>query len=103
MPCPQWCTNPVGHDHETISRLHHRLIADLKFTEPGHHYTRALVGLTQMEALDVDVWGPGFDGRDPVFIDCQLAGEEVLTGPDARRLAAALVAAADAWDKVTGV
>jgi hypothetical protein len=52
----------------------------------------------QLEVLDVDVWGLG-DGPDPVFVGCQLEGEELLTGPAARHLAAALIEAADAWDK----
>lgn len=103
VPCPQWCTKPVGHDLTSDSRLHQRGIADLDFARPGCPSAQARVCLVQLEVLGVDVWGLG-DGSDPVFVGCQLQGDDLLTGPAARHLAAALTEAADAWDRAqTGV
>lgn len=105
LPCPCWCTLPPGHGfHDidpgdgTVLRFHEHTLA--RFSWP-HSYDsvtiKAGVELTQLERANADE--SRLLQRYPVVITAYTEGEE-LTGPQARQLAAALLNAADAWDRV---
>jgi hypothetical protein len=89
-PCPPWCTLPAGHgydtaDHTCVTRLHSRAFGD--------H-----VALVAAENLTVDEGGGHIEQAAPVI---DLANME-LTAAEARRLAAALLDAADVYDGMVG-
>lgn len=100
-PCPSWCEQPAGHgydmgDCEGESRAHSRDLGNL-FRSTG----RLAVGLS-LSAEEMVKLGP--DGvvvtLEPVQINLEADGNG-LTGPQAREVAARLLAAADLWDQVT--
>ncbi len=111
-PCPDWCTLAPGHgwdgaDIGTVTRGHGGILARTE---------RWTVELYLLEKADAQVvldehgrWediegqpGPSQYPDGPLIdIGPPAAGSELMTGPEARALAAALLEAADAWDKAT--
>jgi hypothetical protein len=100
-PCPPWCALPVGHGFDQIGddlhRFHRWEVASVDTAEGG----AAAISLT-VESLES---GQRTEAptRTPlsVCVYGYLEGDD-LTGPEARKLAAALLNAADEWDRITG-
>ncbi len=111
LPCPPWCERPAGHRFEfgapdtgLHGRYHSWTLASLTFPHPDKpgRECEVSVDLVQMD-----------EGRDhagpvlrtgPLFIGIsEIEGTAGMSGPMARRFAAALLDAADEWDRIEGV
>lgn len=88
-PCPAWCEDKPGHgyesgDHTCESRAHSRDFGDVSIlAEEFLTYTE--------DGMTLRIEAP------TIFVD----EGQGLTGPQARQLAAKLLAAADMWDRVS--
>lgn len=101
LPCPSWCVKPAGHPFTDsgcpdVDRRHLAAYTELSTPEVAGW---AVVKVFMMETVTIDDDGSQVDCTD-VEIDLNLRANE-LTGSDARQLAAALLDAADVWDRVT--
>ena len=98
--CPDWCALPAGHDFDRdgggVSRLHRREIATLDTEEGGPGAIRLTVECLESGRHEQAV------EQTPPSVCVHARGGDDLTGPEARRFAAALLNAADEWDRVTG-
>ncbi|MBA2443971.1 MAG: hypothetical protein H0V49_01400 [Nocardioidaceae bacterium] len=97
-PCPAWCTDQPGHGYDghlddDEVRFHTR-----EFPSDSGCYGSPLADLTAQERRRVTEYGVSVE-IDPAHI--WLYGDLDTTGPQARALAAAWIAAADCWDEVT--
>jgi hypothetical protein len=96
-PCPPWCRSSHQDDWDdgTVGRMHHADV-ELTFTYPEvGEWTCSVVLVQNDEALTRD--GPALHTWPAeIRIEPALDG---LSGPQARQLAAALLDAADAWDR----
>lgn len=98
LPCPEWCEQQAGHPlfedwpGAELSRFHTRTVAVTPFDVTLEQYETAL---TADGPTDRGVGADDFGIR----LSPDAGTGDPLTGPQARVLAAALLAAADAWDR----
>ena len=104
IPCPPWCDLAPGHgielddpsDSTWGSRFHRRTVADVS-TERGEN-----AACVDLECLETSR-GERIVVTTPVVLSIFGYREgDALDGPQARQLAAALLNAADEWNKITG-
>jgi len=99
LPCPEWCTLPDGHAFDDglggeLSREHTAAVAEVELPWSDAYHGRAKVAVVAVEnAYHPD--GPVNRSAPVVYV--QMSGG-ALSGSDARRIAAALLDAADVWD-----
>jgi len=96
LPCPSWCTLGAGHpfNREDVDGEHSR--DHERYFGPHVSGLRVQVDVKQYETADGPD-GPVISQERPA-ISAVGDGLEELTGPHARRVAAALLNAADLWD-----
>ena len=89
--CPSWCTKEPGHDLPAMTALD-----PLRFHERGFGELAGgvEVNLSQIETMSPDA--------APAPVTIEVWARDDLTGPEASQVAAALLDAADAWDKARG-
>jgi hypothetical protein len=106
LPCPTWCTQPRGHGFDgelpggsrVLIRNHETTLATIATTGPDGRETNAYVDIYAEETAASND-GPILSSGDPhIVVDGECTH---LTGREARRLAEALVAAAEARDEAT--
>ena len=98
--CPDWCALPAGHGFDRIgaglSRFHRREVATVDTEEGGTGAIRLNVECLESGQHEQDVEQTPLS----VCVYDYREGDD-LTGPEARQLAAALLNAADEWDRIT--
>lgn len=111
LPCPDWCEEPHGHPliedwpGAGLSRFHTRSLAASPFTVTLERYETALTvyGPTEQDLSPASVDGGAEQPGLGIRLDPDAALGEPLTGPQALALAAALIAAAEAWDHAASI
>ena len=101
--CPVWCDLPAGHGYDSIDgtgfvfRCHRVEIA----TGIGYG-TFGKLGAVEVSSLEMGASddGPVVETDPPVIMMFGVSEGDDLTGPQARKLAAALLLAADEWDRL---
>ena len=104
LPCPSWCEQPAGHAYDMVqfngmrSRFHDR--RTLSLHEPSaygeHTMVEVRVGLQLLERVDAE--GQVAGGHQvEVYLD---TNDAPLSASPARKVAAALLNAAEEWDEL---
>ena len=112
LPCPDWCTLPVGHGFDSLaedgngnlSRFDSRSIGPENLTAGGVDGGRLETVSVSVEMLEVASPDESRVIRtDSIYLAVAGYRENTeLDSTQARQLAAALLNAADEWDRITG-
>lgn len=97
-PCPAWCTEPAGHPYDSY-------LAEDGAPARSHSHGFAATGDTAADLIQCVAWRAGVEqSNGPPVIRVWIGGnchEEDLTSPtQARRLAIALLEAADMLERI---
>lgn len=100
-PCPTWCTLPAGHGYDSedttcVTRVHSRDFGDVAGV-----YKEIAASVSLNAAENATHGDHRVLNLDEPLISVYSDGDE-MTGPQAREMAAKLVAATDKLDQVTG-
>jgi len=101
LPCPDWCVLPAGHGFYTLTDEGFLFRCHEGQDRSAPNVAIALVA----DETALSDQGPVVTVEAPtVFVstDDIIAGNQRFTGPTLRMVAAALLDAADEWDRITG-
>jgi hypothetical protein len=96
LGCPTWCGLPYGHGFASVDYAGNLMRCHARGFGEG-------VGSVELTSTEIAAGDDGpIDPTAPLELGIWVnnPGDNQLTGPQARRLAAALMQAADAWDQV---
>lgn len=97
LPCPSWCGMPAGHHFHSINS-DGMLVREHEGCEGS--LLDVAIGLCATETAATDV-GPASTGEVRVWVATDDTMSCQFTGPQVRQIAASLLNAADAWDRIT--